>query len=95
MFLSGLESAKAHNWISEYSNALGTDCCGIKDCEVIPYKRLQVINGIYFFKSTITKTDIQINAVHISQDGQIWACLTGCLFLPAFSRLEELYDVSR
>jgi len=78
-----LLSASEEDWRNRYKNVFGTSCCGINDCKVLTVKELTMTRTDYTFmyKNRL----IPANAIHISEDGQIYGCVTGCLFIPAFS----------
>ena len=73
----------AGDWREKYNNSSGQNCCGVKDCRVLnPFELKRDKRGYYFMNGELL---ININIIHTSEDGQMWGCTTGCLFLPGIS----------
>jgi len=76
-------SASEEDWRNKYKNSLGVPCCGVSDCKILRFEEILTDGKRYIFMDG--NIPVQVTAVHMSEDGLIWGCSTGCLFMPASS----------
>ena len=75
-----------HSWISKHTNGFGMNCCDPRDVKIIPYDlalRLHV-GDKYVGMFPSGSRNVQISAIHPSQDRFAYITAYGCVFIPEF-----------
>ncbi len=71
-----LGAATTADWRATYRNAVGTSCCGERDCFEVDYEGFPRIGDLV----VVQGMRILVNVRYPSLDGRAYMCTTGCFF---------------